>query len=78
MDRAKLGLLCCVQLCAWLQEWMQLFAWTEHSKPAKHAERKSHMPPQQQLLLNEHPIFCFETAIKLLYWCGLVYEHDEV
>ena len=57
---------------------MQFFAWTEHSKPAKRAERQSHVPERQQKLLAEHPIFCFETAIKLLYWCGFVYEHDEV
>jgi len=61
-----------------LQEWMQFFAWTEHSKDAKHAERQSHMPERQQKMLLDHPIFCFETAIKLLYWCGFVYEHDEV
>ena len=36
------------------------------------------MPLQQQHLLEGKPIFCFETAIKLLYWCGFVYEHDEV
>lgn len=23
-------------------------------------------------------MFCFETAVKLLYWCGFVYEHEEV
>ncbi|KAA6420730.1 MAG: hypothetical protein FRX49_09307 [Trebouxia sp. A1-2] len=60
-----------------VQEWMQFFAWTEHTKSAKHAERQSHMPERQQKMLMEHPIFCFETAIKLLYWCGFVYEHDE-
>ena len=57
---------------------MQFFAWTEHTKEAKHALRQSHRPPKQQKLLQGTPIFCFETAIKLLYWCGFVYEHDEV
>ena len=28
--------------------------------------------------MHDPPIFCIETAIKLLYWCGFVYEHDEV
>ena len=28
--------------------------------------------------MHDRPIFCFETAIKLLHWCGFVYEHDEV
>lgn len=61
-----------------MQEWLQFFAWTERTKDAKVGERASHMPQQQQKLLESHPIFCFETAIKLLYWCGFVYEHDEV
>lgn len=61
-----------------LQEWLQFFAWTKDTKAVKLAERASHMPQQQQRLLKGHPIFCFETAIKLLYWCGFVYEHDEV
>ncbi|DBA98706.1 TPA: hypothetical protein ACH3X1_014479 [Trebouxia sp. C0004] len=60
-----------------VQEWLQIFAWTEHTRDAKHAERQSYVPQQQQKLLEDHPIFCFETAIKLLYWCGFVYEHDE-
>ena len=57
---------------------MQFFAWTQHTQDAMHAERQSHMPERQQKLLTDHPIFCFETAIKLLYWYGFVYEHDEV
>ena len=57
---------------------MQFFAWTEHSRAARHAERQSQMPEQQAEMMHDHPIFCFETAIKLLYWCGFVYEHDEV
>ncbi|KAA6418889.1 MAG: hypothetical protein FRX49_11115, partial [Trebouxia sp. A1-2] len=60
-----------------VQEWLQFFAWTKDTKAVKLAERASHMPQQQQRLLKGHPIFCFETAIKLLYWCGFVYEHDE-
>ena len=67
-----------MRLLAVMQEWLQFFAWTESSKEAKHAERQSHMPAQHQHLLAGKPIFCFETAIKLLYWCGFVYEHDEV
>lgn len=30
------------------------------------------------MLLRDEPMFCFETAVKLLYWAGFVYEHEEV
>lgn len=29
------------------------------------------------MLLQHEPMFCFETAVKLLYWCGFVYEYGE-
>lgn len=34
--------------------------------------------PQDQLALAQEPVFCFETAVKMLYWCGLAYEYQEV
>ena len=33
---------------------------------------------QNRQLLEQEPLFCFETAVKLLYWCGFAYEYDEV
>ena len=61
-----------------LQEWVHHFAWVEQSVSKKLAERQCLVPQQQQESLMGRPMFCFETAIKLLYWCGLVYELDEV
>ena len=36
------------------------------------------LKPQNRQLLEQEPLFCFETAVKLLYWCGFAYEYDEV
>ena len=40
------------------------------------------VPPVQAWLqrfawTDKKLMFCFETAVKLLYWCGFVYEHNE-
>ena len=34
--------------------------------------------PQDKTLLSAEPMFCFETAVKMLYWSAFVYELDEV
>lgn len=34
--------------------------------------------PEDECLIQAEPMFCFETAVKLLYWSGFVYENDEV
>ena len=34
--------------------------------------------PEDECLIEGEPMFCFETAVKLLYWSGFVYEDDEV
>ena len=34
--------------------------------------------PEDECLIEAEPMFCFETAVKLLYWSGFVYEDDEV
>lgn len=58
------------------QVWLQRFAWTEQ-KLASRKEKRDALPKDPTLLRDE-PMFCFETAVKLLYWAGFVYEHAEV
>ena len=59
-----------------MQVWLQRFAWTEQKLAARVKKRDS--LPKDPILLRDEPMFCFETAVKLLYWAGFVYEHDEV
>ena len=57
---------------------MQYFAWTERSLSTRVEQRYELGSLQEKTALAEEPMFCFEMAVKLLYWCGLVYELDEV
>lgn len=58
-----------------MQVWLQQFAWTEQSHAAK-IQKRNAMPEDECLMAGE-PMFCFETAVKLLYWSGFVYKDDE-
>ncbi|KAL3161314.1 hypothetical protein ABBQ38_009668 [Trebouxia sp. C0009 RCD-2024] len=58
-----------------MQAWLQRFAWTER-KLQRHIKMRNSLPVDKMLLQHE-PMFCFETAVKLLYWCGFVYEYGE-
>ncbi|KAL0040544.1 hypothetical protein WJX77_010258 [Trebouxia sp. C0004] len=58
-----------------MQVWLQQFAWTEQSHEAK--IRKRNAMPEDECLIAGEPMFCFETAVKLLYWSGFVYKDDE-
>lgn len=58
-----------------MQVWLQQFAWTEQSHQAKVQKRNA--MPEDECLIEAEPMFCFETAVKLLYWSGFVYEDDE-
>lgn len=60
-----------------LQVWLQEFAWTEEEKAAKLAQRGSVAGSISTSLQNE-PMFCFGTAVKLFYWSHLVYDIKEV
>ena len=53
------------------QAWVQEFAWTEEQVPQRSAERAehAHLPARE-------PMFCMETALKLLYWSFLVRNAD--
>lgn len=41
-------------------------------------QRNDLIKHSDRAILAKEPMFCFETAIKLLYWCTLAYEYDEV
>lgn len=61
-----------------LQVWLQSFAWTENSLSVRKQVGSGVGSLHEAPLLAEEPMFCFETAVKLLYWCGLAYEYHEV
>eukprot|EP00884_Botryococcus_braunii_P020513 jgi/Botrbrau1/7145/Bobra.0143s0021.4 len=58
-----------------LQVWLQMFSWTEKDLPVKLGERA--LLVNNPAGLTNEPMFCYETAVKLLYWAGLAYEVDE-
>ncbi|GAB4817729.1 hypothetical protein N2152v2_004775 [Parachlorella kessleri] len=62
-----------------MQVWLQEFAWTENDVPRKRQERASNLPQDcpERVSIDYEPMFCFETAVKLMYWSYLVYDHDE-
>ncbi|PSC73217.1 DEAD-box ATP-dependent RNA helicase 50 isoform A [Micractinium conductrix] len=62
-----------------LQVWLQEFAWTEADGPRKHSERSSSLPPEsyEGFCLDCEPIYCMETAIKMMHWCFLAYDIAE-
>lgn len=56
------------------QAWLQDFAWTEKQIPKRQRallKRSPTMGPR----LQDKPMFCFETALKMLLWSDLVYEY---
>ena len=59
-----------------LQIWEQEFAWAEGDKPIKLAARALTVPEGSSL--NQQPIFCFETMMKMWYWSCLVYDYQRV
>lgn len=69
-----------------LQVWLQEFAWSEVNKREHKAARDmssgpgGHQQDNQRLQaeLQAEPMFCFETAMNMLYWSALVYDCDEV
>ncbi|GAB4817731.1 hypothetical protein N2152v2_004777 [Parachlorella kessleri] len=62
-----------------LQVWLQEFAWTEKDVPHKRQERSSSLPKgsYEHFCMDCEPMFCFETAVKMMYWSYLCYDKDE-
>lgn len=61
-----------------LQVWLQEFAWTEGDLASKREERSSSLPPGADVeALDREPMWCFETAVKLMYWSFLCYDYEE-
>lgn len=59
-----------------LQDWLEEVAWTEAGRPAALAARDAHLASSEAL--RAEPMFCVETAVKLLHLAGLVYALEEV
>ncbi|CAL5228579.1 g11737 [Coccomyxa viridis] len=58
-----------------LQEWLQEFAWTEEERDVKFRRRAADGEVGE--LLSKEPMFCFETAMNMLYWTALAYDYAE-
>ena len=63
-----------------LQVWLQEFAWTERDVERKKEERVSSLPEEsfENFCMDCEPLFCFETAVKLMYWAFLAYDTGEL
>ena len=62
-----------------VQVWLQEFAWTEEEKAERLSIRSSSgVCPDTNDGLSKEPMFCFETAMNMLYWSALVYDYEEV
>ncbi|KAG2429865.1 hypothetical protein HXX76_010645 [Chlamydomonas incerta] len=64
-----------------LRALLQRFAWIEADVPRQMARRHDAVPHgstrDARVLLDKAPMFCYETALKLMYWCHFAYEYDE-
>ena len=58
-----------------LQAWLQEFAWTQAEHPLAINRRNAKLARNKKLAAE--PMFCIETAIKLLYYSNLVYSIDD-
>lgn len=56
-----------------LQSWLQQFVWSKKQvQPRMRAILKQ--SPTMARAIESHPIFCMETALKMLVWSTVVYE----
>ncbi|KAG2500167.1 hypothetical protein HYH03_001749 [Edaphochlamys debaryana] len=62
-----------------LQATLQRFSWTEPDKARQLRHRLAAVPQHVQRCaeLAREPLFCFETAVKLTYWCEQSYYYEE-
>lgn len=58
-----------------LQAWLQEFAWSEKQVPEAIRRRNAKLAGSKTL--RKKPMFCIETAIKMLYYSKLVYKVSE-
>jgi len=58
-----------------MNSWLQEFAWTHAGQPMVMQRRNAKLAENKKL--SAQPMFCFETAIKLLYYSNLVYGIDD-
>ncbi|KAL4541920.1 hypothetical protein Ndes2526B_g06415 [Nannochloris sp. 'desiccata'] len=58
-----------------MNAWLQEFAWTHAEHPLAINKRNAKLAKNK--ILASQPMFCFETAIKLLYYSNLVYTIDD-
>ena len=58
-----------------LHSWLQEYSWTEGGVPAALSSRNEKLASSQKLV--KEPLFCVETAIKMLYWAKLAYTIQE-
>ena len=58
-----------------LQAWLQEFAWVSRDVPARQKALARELP-SMNVRLRLQPIFCIETALKMVLWSSLVYESE--
>jgi hypothetical protein len=58
-----------------MSAWLQEFAWTEAEQPIAINKRNAKLANNKKL--SAQPMFCVETAIKLLYYSNLVYSIED-
>ena len=59
---------------ACMQRWLQDPAWAEEDKAGKYETRASHAVSEaERQALQQQPMFCFMTALKLHRWAELAY-----
>ena len=70
---------CAVFTChavSYLQAGYQVFSWAESQTESRKVHRRRYAPGDDSL--DQEPMFCFELALKLLYFSALVYDLEEV
>ena len=57
-----------------MQAGFQVFAWAEHQIEERKVQREAY--GSEQISLRDEPMFCMETAVKLMYFSALAYDID--
>ena len=59
-----------------MQAGLQVFAWAESQEEGRKHQRELYTGGSKSL--SQEPMFCFERALKLLYFSALAYDIEEV